>query len=124
MLYHKIVKKILSFGGLIGSFLITSLAKAQDTILPPGNPENTKLDDLMSMITRIENIALALGGGIAVIFILIGAFQYLTAFGNEEKANKGKTTVTWALIGVAIIILAKVVIYEVGNLIYSGNLNL
>ena len=99
------------------------------SLLPSKNPEDLTLGDILNptnvfkgdtLFGNILNIALALGGGIAVIFILIGAFQYFTAFGNEEKANKGKTTVMWAIIGVIIIILAKVVIYEGCNLIYGS----
>ena len=114
------LKKVAIINSSILSFLYLGAAKAQTLLDPNRKPEDTKLDDLMGMISRIENIALALGGGIAVIFILIGAFQYFTAFGNEEKANKGKTTVMWAIIGVVIIILAKVVIYEGCNLIYGS----
>lgn len=87
------------------------------TILPPGNPEDWTIDDIPTLISNIIKLALALAGGIAVIFILIGAFQYFTAFGNEEKATKGKTTVTYAVIGVVVILLAEVIVYLVRNLI-------
>ncbi len=87
------------------------------TILPAGNPEDWTIDDIPTLITNIIKLALALAGGIAVIFILIGAFQYFTAFGSEEKATKGKTTVTYAVIGVVVILLAEVIVYLVRNLI-------
>lgn len=79
-------------------------------ILPTSPPEGWTLETVFELIKNVKNLALSLGGGIAVIFILIGAFWYFTAFGNEEKAQRGKTYVTWALIGVIVIILAEVII--------------
>lgn len=97
------------------------------TILPNKSPEDYKLEDLFNiakplgkgggLLDNIFNIALALGGGIAVIFLLVGAFWYFTAFGNEEKANKGKTTIMWAIIGIAVILLSQVIVYTLRNLL-------
>lgn len=86
-------------------------------ILPPGDPSAWSLNDVNTLIDNIRILALDLIGGVAVIFILIGAFWYLTAFGNEEKAQKGKTTLMWAIIGLVVIILAQVIINEVKNLL-------
>lgn len=86
-------------------------------ILPNANPEDWSLEHVDELIRNIERLALSLAGGVAVIFILIGAFWYLTAFGNEEKAQKGKTTLMWAIIGLVVIILAQVIISEVKNLL-------
>src|SRR4051812_8481916 len=35
---------------------------------------------------------LAFAGGIAVVFIIIGGYLYITAAGNEEQAEKGRKT--------------------------------
>lgn len=86
-------------------------------ILPNANPEDWSLEHVNELIGNIERLALSLAGGVAIIFILIGAFWYLTAFGNEEKAQKGKTTLMWAIIGLVVIILAQVIISEVKNLL-------
>lgn len=85
--------------------------------MPPGDPSAWSLNDVNTLIDNIRILALDLIGGVAVIFILIGAFWYLTAFGNEEKAQKGKTTLMWAIIGLVVIILAQVIINEVKNLL-------
>jgi len=36
--------------------------------------------------------------------IIIGGIQYMTSAGNEEKTNKAKKTILWAIIGIAIVI--------------------
>ncbi|MBM2820993.1 MAG: hypothetical protein HW405_753, partial [Candidatus Berkelbacteria bacterium] len=52
---------------------------------------------------------------IAIIFLLWGAFNYFTAYGNEEKANKGKTIVTWSIIGIIVILLSGLIVALVQN---------
>ena len=45
---------------------------------------------------------------IAVLMIIVGGFEYITAQGDPENAKKGKNYVIYALIGVAIAVFAKV----------------
>jgi len=43
---------------------------------------------------------------VLMIILLIGAFQMLTARDNETQFKKGKTTVTYAIIGAAVVLVA------------------
>jgi len=86
-------------------------------ILPNTEPETWKLQDINTLMANIISLALLLAGGIAIIYLIIGAYGYFTAFGNEERANKAKTTITWAIIGIAVILLSKVIIGEIWNLV-------
>ncbi len=42
---------------------------------------------------------------IASIMILYSAFLFMTSAGNEEKVKKAKRALTWALVGVGIIVI-------------------
>lgn len=79
----------------------------------PSNPENYDLKTIETIIKNVGQLALTIAGALAVIYLIIGAYGYFTAFGNEEKATKAKTTITWAIIGVVVIVLAKVIIMEI-----------
>jgi amino acid transporter len=68
----------------------------------------------------IINWALGIAFGIAVIFLIIGGFRYITAGGNEESVEKGKSSVINALIGIVIIVLSYVIVNVVANLV-TGN---
>lgn len=91
------------------------------TILPNGEPETWTLGNLFgssnSLFNNVFNIALALAGMVAVLYIIIGTYGYFTAFGNEERANKAKTTITYAVIGVIVILLARVIVSEIIKLL-------
>jgi|GEM_PF-3011666 len=53
--------------------------------------------DLIFMIVMI----------VVVIFILLGAFTIMTASGSEEGIKKGRTYIVFALVGVAVALMAK-----------------
>ena len=63
----------------------------------------------------VQNILLPVVGIIAVLFIIIGGFQLITARGNEEQAEAGKKTLTNAIIGLSIVILSYVIVVVVIN---------
>ncbi len=44
--------------------------------------------------------------GLAVIAVIWGGYQYMTAFGNEDKRAKGTQILTYALIGLVLALTA------------------
>lgn len=54
-------------------------------------------------------------GVVAVVFIMIGGFWYLTSAGNEEQAEKGRKTLVNAVIGLAVVLLAVMIVRVVVN---------
>lgn len=72
-----------------------------------GDTQNYILNE---SIPRALNIFLAMLGIAAFIGILIGAIQMLTAYGNEEKVNRGKTNLRYALLGFAVAILSYAIV--------------
>jgi amino acid transporter len=69
----------------------------------------------------VINWALGIAFGVAVIFLIIGGFRYITAGGNEESVEKGKSSVINALIGIVIIVLSYVIVNVVANLVQGNN---
>lgn len=92
-------------------------------LLPAGDPATWTKDDISQLIKNAVDLALYLAGVLAVIYLIIGAYQYFTAYGDETKADAGKKTVTWAIIGVVVILLSKIIIGEVWRLLTPATLN-
>lgn len=81
----------------------------------------TSSQSLPELIANVIRIMLLFAGAIAVVFVIIGGYQYLTSGGNEESAEKGQKTLTNAVIGVIIVVLAYVIINVIVNLVSSNN---
>ena len=70
-----------------------------------------------SLLVHGIRLMLLFAGGVAVLFFMIGAFQYIAARGNEEEAEKAKKSMTSALVGVVLIIMAFSIVTIVNTLI-------
>lgn len=60
------------------------------------------------VIGGIINVALYVGGGIAVLYLIYGGIMYVTAGAEQEKATSARTIIVNAIIGVVIIALAMI----------------
>jgi hypothetical protein len=81
----------------------------------------TSSQSLPELIANAIRLMLLFAGAIAVVFVIIGGYQYLTSGGNEESAEKGQKTLTNAVIGVVIVVLAYVIINVIVNLVSGYN---
>ena len=62
---------------------------------------------IADLINRITDYLVIIGAPIATVMIIWAAFQILTASGDPEKVTKGRKTITYAVIGYAIILAAR-----------------
>lgn len=82
--------------------------------------ENWTWTDFIGTIQNIISYAAWLLYLIAVVFALYGWFQILTAWGDDGKVKKGKTTLINAALWLAAIFLASTIINWVIGLFASG----
>lgn len=73
-----------------------------------------------SIAAVLIKTALTFLGVIAVILILYGGFIYMTARGKEESVKKGKAIITYAIIGLLIILSAYGITLLVFNVIINA----
>lgn len=70
----------------------------------PSGKEPARIQDFAVVISRILNIAVRLAGVAVFIMLIIGGFQYLTAGGDPKKTQAASNTLTYAILGLAIVI--------------------
>jgi hypothetical protein len=118
-LKKNLIKKL--FGTVVSlySLIVFKFIHAQ-TVTPipcppglrcPGPGEST----LNGFIVTIIGWLLSISGAIAILFVIIGGFRYITSAGNEESAEAGKKTVINAIIGIVVIILSYVIVNVISN---------
>ena len=81
--------------------LAPSVALAQPASGTPDDPQ-----DIIDLINKASGWFFAFIMALAVIMLLYAAFLYLTAAGSEERVARAKTTITYAVIGIAVALLA------------------
>ncbi len=70
----------------------------------------TTCTNLTCVVTKAIDLFLYFAGVIAVIFLIIGGYWYITSAGNEESAEKGKKTLINSIIGLVVVILSYAII--------------
>jgi len=94
-------------------------AQSVDTIPPkipniktlPGPNSKQKLEYaekyiISGILPQVARVVVGLTTTFSVIFLIFGAIQLLTAYGSEEKLGNAKKAVTFAIVGLAISLLA------------------
>lgn len=67
------------------------------------------------LISKILPIAIALGGFLTVIFIIISGIQFITSSGNPEAANAARNRLTFAIIGFVVLALSFLIVQFINN---------
>jgi len=74
---------------------------------PPISIKNPlQAENFSELINKIANWLLVLGAPVLTLMIIIGAFQILSAAGNPEKVKTGRQTITWAIVGYALLLIS------------------
>ena len=66
----------------------------------PEGPQSA--GEVLDIIAVVSNWVFAIFLAIAVIFLVLGAFEFVTGEGNPEKVSSAKKRLLYAIIGIAI----------------------
>jgi ABC-type Fe3+ transport system permease subunit len=73
-------------------------------------PSVTKLNDVWLIVAAGIEILLRVAAIVAVAFVVYAGIQYVTSQGSPEKVNQAKNTLINAVAGLAIAVLAAVIV--------------
>lgn len=80
---------------------------ASSTALP--NPLGT-VTDISQIVGNVLRALFGILGSIALLMFIYGGFTWLTSGGAAEKIQKGKDTMVWAVLGIAIVFAAYTIV--------------
>lgn len=95
-----------------------SPATAQSSDIGPN------LKELGPLIARLINYLLGIVGGISIILIIVGGIRFIAAGGDEKATAAAKQTVTFAIVGLVIVLLAVLMVNILGGLLGVKDLNI
>lgn len=105
---------------------VTAFAQPRDTKIPEGtlpgvDPTTTTLGELIASALQIVFIAAALA---VLIYLVIGAFKWITSGGDKDAIGKARGSIVNALIGLFLLALAFFITVLVGQIVGINILNL
>jgi hypothetical protein len=118
------------FGVSILSLALPLMASAQNipTPTPPVNPTTvpqgniTSLQSILNTVCIVFDWAFYFLVALAVVFIIVAAFKYLTAAGEPEKVKAAGSTLLYAAIAVGVALLARAIPLIVASFLGANGL--
>jgi hypothetical protein len=114
---HMISKLLVRTGALASTayaLLVAKSVAAQVTTPPiPGLRRESIADTILAVITW----GLGIAGAVAVLYLIVGGFLYITASGDEGRLEKAKNTLKNAIIGIVVILLSLVIVFTLNEIL-------
>ncbi|MCD6422401.1 hypothetical protein J7L13_03595 [bacterium] len=113
---------------ILPCFVLAQTTSTSTPTTPPPLPSIPVPDigpsNLGEVASRILRILFAGAGLVALFFIALGGYRYITSGGNAEAMEEGKRQVLGAIIGLIIVICANAIINFIDDVIAGGRLTL
>jgi len=84
-----------------------------------GAPRPSQLNDLWVIGVNIIDILLFATSVVAVFFLIYGGIQYTVSQGQPDKLSSARRTLTYAIVGLVVAILARVAVQFIAQNIFQ-----
>ena len=121
---------VFTFGGLLvssGINVVTAASTACTDLEKQISGSGFNVNEQLPVYCTTESIynkilfgALYAVGIVAVIMIIYGGYMYMTAQSNEDQRKKGRDILTWAVLGLIVVVLAALLVNVVVNLVVEN----
>ncbi len=126
----KLFSLVKEFGPSIAMLGLPLLASAQiPSPLPPRPSVAVPTTNINSLQSVLDSVCIAFGWffvfliALAVIFVVVAAFKYLTAGGDPEKVKGAGSTLLYAAIAVGVALLARAIPLVIGTFLGAGQIS-
>ena len=100
------MKKIITSLALLLTLGYAKIASAAAVDVPVGDYDTGGASRIQTVITTLINYAIGIAALVSLVYIIVGGFNYITSAGNAEKVKTAQKTITYAIIGLAVVVLA------------------
>lgn len=90
---------------------------------PDGVKDVATIQCLVPLFKNVVASLLELAGIALFIALVVGGYNYLMSGGNPKQMEQAKNTITYAIIGVVLVVSAYLIILIIGNITGVGTLN-
>lgn len=82
--------------------------------------EPARIEQMFLGIDKVIDILLPLGILLAVLFVVIGGYMWMTSSGEPDRVKSAQGTLTWAVVGLIFVLIAYLLVKAVVD--YVGGL--
>ena len=114
----KVLQKVI-YSGAILSLVLPVASFAQLFTQPSNQPAGisaTSVSNIYVTLERVANYMLGILVALAVVFIIYGAFLFLTSSGDDTKTKEARKLILYALVAVAVGLLAKGLVMAISGI--------
>lgn len=79
----------------------------------------TSINSVQELVGSVTNWILGITSGIVIIFLIIGGVMYLTSFGDESRIDQAKRIITYAVIGLIVILISFSIVTALNKIIFG-----
>lgn len=128
---NKLRKIVLAAVLMVGSLLVPVSVFAQSSGTPGYVPSSVSkatgifdVSNLNGFLGNVLDLLVAIGGLVALAFLILGGIKYVTSGGDASKAEGARKQVIAALIGLVIVIASFILLHLILIVIGGGGNNL
>lgn len=106
------IKRAVSFIGASCTLFVLNALQSFAAITAPsgtGLPEGS----ISLTLTKVVKFFLGIIGALAVLMVIVGGVMYIVSGGDNGKTETAKNIITYAIIGIAVALLAYVIVNTV-----------
>lgn len=107
---QQLTRSFATAGALSMSFVSTAFAQFAGESPDLGLPDASSPEDVRSTIIGVIEAVLNFLALIAVIVIIIAGIRLIVSQGEEEQKEKAKKTILYAIIGLVVVLFARVIV--------------
>ncbi|MFC1640781.1 hypothetical protein ACFL2D_01885 [Patescibacteria group bacterium] len=114
------MKKIWQYlvGASSTAYLLLQAKLAAAITIPGGEIEGVRQEnDILPIVFDVINWILIITGAFAILMLIIGGFRYITSAGNDKQVQAAKTTMTYAIVGLVIVLLSYVIAATINSIL-------
>ncbi len=103
---------------IVAPYLVMAAGSESSSLSNPFGSSNT--NEPIYIIARIIQALLGVVGAVTLLVFIWGGFKLIFSGGEEDKITKGKSTLVWAVIGLAIILASYSILDYTFNLLQTA----
>lgn len=114
-------KSLLGIFMLVAILLVSQIGIISDTLAQqpefknPLGSDRDPIETIDAFLVKVITWLLGISGGLAILAIIGGGVRMILSFGNDQSVAAAKGIITWAVLGLLVILLSYAILTIVVN---------